>query len=674
MALDGQWHGKQYYFGLHYDLHASAKDTQLGLHCSPRELVPMLKLANPDFIQTDCKGHPGWTSWFSKTPDASVPPKLKKDALKGWCEAVRKLGLPLHCHYSGVWDAAAGQKHPEWTIVGPDGKRGRKKPYPGQIAPPCELMCPRSDYATKLMIPQMLELIDHYGVDGFWIDGELWAAEPCYCSKCRKAFTEKTGIKNPPKTDDDANWQAWREFTLESFYEHVKRYCDAVHGHKPGVLICSNWLQTFKNPGEPWVPTDWISGDNVWVYGLDGSRCEARFLSTRNKPWDIMLWGFYCSHGMGVPDSPWTTKPPQMLMQEAAVLLAFGGNVQVYTTQQGLRDGRLPEWKMRRLGQVSRFVHKRRSVCQGTETVPQIAVLHSEHHIRKTIKGRNLMWTVDAAPVQGATFSLLENHYGVDVMDEWALLGRLGEFPCVVAPEAHEMSDQMVAALKDYVRAGGKLIVSGAESFARFGSAFLGVTAGKIVEDGQYAIPAGDGGTPLHSKRWRLVKTRSAKALAPIGKPTLMKDHLLAHPAATINKVGKGSVLYIPANVFRAFDRMRHPLLRQFVGEMTRKLTGTMEIEVDAPLCIDVTLRRKGDKTIVHLVNRASGIPNQPNNGGIDEIPPVGPIKITIKTSSQPTKVALAFEKRQPLTWKHSAGKLTITVPSVHIHEAVVVQ
>lgn len=79
----------------------------------------------------------------------------------------------------------------------------------------------------------------------------------------------------------------------------VTRYCAAVPAHKPGVLVCSNWLQTFRNLGEPKVPTDWISGDNAWVWGLDGSRCEARFLSTRGKHWDIMLWTFYCSHGMG---------------------------------------------------------------------------------------------------------------------------------------------------------------------------------------------------------------------------------------------------------------------------------------------------------------------------------------------------------------------------------------
>jgi hypothetical protein len=51
------WHGPKHYFGLPYDLHATEKDTQLGLRCGPKELVPMLRLMDADFVQTDCKGH-----------------------------------------------------------------------------------------------------------------------------------------------------------------------------------------------------------------------------------------------------------------------------------------------------------------------------------------------------------------------------------------------------------------------------------------------------------------------------------------------------------------------------------------------------------------------------------------------------------------------------------------
>ena len=667
------WHGSKYYFGLHYDLHAGAKDTQLGLHCSPKELVPMLRLMRPDFVQTDCKGHPGYTSWFSKVKHASVPPQLKKDALAQWRAATRQLGLPLHCHYSGIWDKAAGAKHPDWCAI--KGKGSKATPGVGQNAgaPAGEEMCPRSPYLDELMIPQMIELIDRYEVDGFWIDGDLWATEPCYCPRCRAAFTKATGIKTPPQSLDDPHWPLWWNFTRESFEAYVTRYCDAVHAHKPGVLVCSNWLQTFHHPGEPTVPTDWISGDNTWVNGLDDSRCEARFLSTRGKHWDIMLWNFYCSHGMGLPESPWTAKPAQMLMQEAAVLLSFGGAVQLYEAETGLRDGRLAPWRMRRLAEVGRFVKKRRALCQGSESIPQIAVLHSEVHLRQTARTRNLMRGTDLQPVAGALYALLENHYGVDVLDEWALMPRLAEFPAVFVPERHALSDEMVRALKTYVREGGRLILTGAEVFERFGSEFLGVSAGKVERDATYHIPAADGGTALFSQSWRLVKPRNAQALGWLGRTSLTDAELLPHPAATLNRVGRGAVAYIPTDVCRDFNHNRYPMIRAFIGEVTRQTVGALPITVKAPLCVDVALRRQGPRTIIHLVNRSSGIPNQPNNGAIDEIPAVGPITITLKTLQAPVSVTAAWEGSAP-TWKHRANTLTVTLPSVHIHEAVVIQ
>ncbi|OPZ27677.1 MAG: hypothetical protein BWZ02_01561 [Lentisphaerae bacterium ADurb.BinA184] len=88
----GRWHGKRRYFGLHYDLHAGEKDTELGARCGEADLGPMLELMGPDFVQTDCKGHPGYTSWFSQVPEASVSPGVVKDALLQWRAAV---ALPL---------------------------------------------------------------------------------------------------------------------------------------------------------------------------------------------------------------------------------------------------------------------------------------------------------------------------------------------------------------------------------------------------------------------------------------------------------------------------------------------------------------------------------------------------------------------------------------------------
>ena len=257
---------------------------------------------------------------------------------------------------------------------------------------------------------------------------------PCYCQRCRKAFRETTGIAQPPAEPSDPHWAAWWNFTRESVEQYIAHYCEVIHRHKPGVLICSNAWQTFRHPGEPKVPTDWLSEDNQAVWGLDACRCESRFLSTRGKPWDLMMWDFYSPHDR--PEkSDTAAKPVEMMQQEAAIIVAFGGNVQVCQNPFDRRPHRkLIPWQMERIGQVAKFVHSRRELCQGTDTIPQVAVLHSEHQLRATPRGENLIFHTDVAPVEGAVYAMLECHYGVDILDEWAILPRLARFPVVIAP------------------------------------------------------------------------------------------------------------------------------------------------------------------------------------------------------------------------------------------------
>ena len=673
MKARGRWHGKRCYFGFHHDLHLDERDRGAGTRCTPKELAPMLRLTGADWVQTDSKGHPGYTSWFSQIPGASVAPGLVKDALQQWRAATRELGLPLHAHYSGLWDTAAALKHPEWCVVLADGSAGTAG-FMGIEHPTSGRRCPRGPYLDELMIPQLLEMIDRYDIDGFWVDGDIWAALPCYCPRCREAFTAATGIAEPPTEPSDAHWPAWWNFTRESFEAYVTRYTEAVHQHKPGVLVCSNSLQTLHDPGEPRVPTDWISLDNVPVWGLDTTRCEARFISTRGKPWDIMMWAFYFSRG-GLGEAEWAPamKPVQMLQQEAAVIVACGGNVQTCENPFGLRTGQLVPWRMKRIGELARFVKRRRALCQDTETLPQIVVLHSEHHLRALPTTDNLKYGVDVTPVQGAVFSLLECQYGVDIMDEWALLPRLAEFPVVVAPEQDRMSDEMVAALKAYVQAGGKLLVTGARSWERFGAEFLGVSRGKVVEEAIYHVPAADGTVPIFSAAWRLVKPTTAKVLGWLGKTPLPDEQLLPHPAATIHRVGKGAAVYVPGSVFGDYASNRYPLTRDFVGAILRALAGRLDVEVQAPACVDVILRRKGARTLVHLINRNSGLPSLPHSAVVDEIAPVGPVTVKVRRPDAPKTVKLAFEQAS-LEWKYVKGTLTVKVPSVEIHAAVVVE
>ncbi|MCL4545148.1 MAG: hypothetical protein M1118_11225 [Chloroflexi bacterium] len=61
-SREQNWH-ERVFFGLHYDLHANAKDTELGRDVTPDLLRRAWQQIQPDWIQCNCKGHPGYTSW-----------------------------------------------------------------------------------------------------------------------------------------------------------------------------------------------------------------------------------------------------------------------------------------------------------------------------------------------------------------------------------------------------------------------------------------------------------------------------------------------------------------------------------------------------------------------------------------------------------------------------------
>ncbi|MEQ8673593.1 MAG: alpha-L-fucosidase [Aggregatilineales bacterium] len=669
-----QWHSDDRYFGLHYDLHAGLGDSVLGKNVDSDTLMPMFELMNPEWVQTDCKGHGGYTSWFSQVPEASVSPGIVNDALLGWRKATSALNLPLHCHYSGIRDGAAAQKHPEWCMVDRDNQPLDPQ-YTGDEAWPAnDIMSPHGDYLYKLMLPQLIELIDRYQVDGFWIDGEIWAVHADYGEKSKAKFIEETGHQSVPTDPDHPNWHRWMQFNRDSFARYVQIYCDAVHNHKQGVLVCSNWLHTFRHPGKPDIGTDWISGDNAWVWSIDGSRCEARFISTRGKRWDIMLWSFYKLGGTPRDEMiPWTMKPVQMLQQEAAITLAFGGAVQIYENGGYVRDGRIPLWRMKRLGEVGKFVKQRQSICQHTETIPQVAILHSETHYYAGATEPFPFFNNNSSPVEAATCALLENHYAVDIMDEWALLPRLSNFPLVVAPERNNMSQTMVNALKDYVVGGGCLLVTGSDAYERFGADFLGAASVAVENESVYHVAVEDGAVPIASAKWRLLEPTTGLPYGQLGTTSALDDYLIDYPAAVINAFGKGRVIFIPCDIFTWFHQVRYPMVRQFIGELLDHGLGKLQFRLFAPTGIDMVLRQKDQSIIIHLINLTSGLPNNPHAGAIDEIPCLTHIEIEVDLEDLPKHVKSAFDS-VPIEWRYHNKLLQITLDHLHIHQAIVIE
>jgi len=143
------------FFGVHFDLHAIEDITDAGktLTTEMTEMIDtFLTKVRPDFIQIDCKGHPGISSYPTKV--GYHVKGFEKDPLRVWRNATEKNKVALFMHYSGVWDGKACTEHPDWAIIKANGDRSTQK---------TSFFSP---YLDELMIPQLKELSSDYHVDG----------------------------------------------------------------------------------------------------------------------------------------------------------------------------------------------------------------------------------------------------------------------------------------------------------------------------------------------------------------------------------------------------------------------------------------------------------------------------------------------------------------------------
>jgi len=177
------------FFGVHFDLHASEDITDAGKSLTHAMIDTFLSRVRPDFVQIDCKGHPGISSYPTK-----VGYHLKgfdKDPLQLWREVTEKNHVALFMHFSGIIDRKVVQEHPDWAIIQSDGEQSKSN------------VSFFSPYLDTQMIPQLKELSRDYHVDGAWIDGECWALQPDYGKASLERFTRETGLTEIPRSAAD---------------------------------------------------------------------------------------------------------------------------------------------------------------------------------------------------------------------------------------------------------------------------------------------------------------------------------------------------------------------------------------------------------------------------------------------------------------------------------------
>jgi len=635
------------FFGIHFDFHAGKDCNEIGKNVTEESILIILDKVKPDFIQVDCKGHPGLSSYPTKTGNQA--PGFTTDPLKIWRGATTKRNVALYMHYSGVFDEKAVTDDSLLARVNPDGLRDKT------------MTSVFSSYVDKIMIPQFKELCDDYSVDGVWVDGDCWATAIDYGEKSAADFMKESGLNYMPKSWSDKGYHELREFSRKAYKNYVKRYVDAMHKHNSSFQIASNWSFSSFMPEPVDIDVDFLSGDYNYVCSFNSARWEGRCLQNQGKPWDLMSWGFVPKHGTH------RYKSAIQLMQEAAGVISLGGGFQAYLTQN--RDGSVLPWKIEPMIEVGKFVRERQKYCQYSEPIPQIALYFSKEDFYRRIPKLYGGWEWGDY-IKGLLFALLDNQKPVQVMSEHHLSGNYSKYPLIVLPEMLYIEEREKRDLLDYAKSGGNLLITGINSAVLFKQELDFEIAADTLETKGFFLEYENEFSTITGPYKKVVLPANATGMGWLYSANMPRNP--KYPAGMIMPYGKGKIGFIFTDIGLHYFNGSSSKLRDYLNAFLGKLFPDPVVEVQGSHHIDVTLNKIGNKKIVNLVN-TGGHHNSSVVDVYDEVPSLHNINVRIKCDSKPKKVTLVpGDKKVYFTYKN--GKASVLIPELKIHSLLVVE
>jgi hypothetical protein len=635
------------FWGLHFDRHAVLTDSHLGKTLTEAMLDSLLKKARPDFIQVDCKGHAGVSSYPTRVGQQAA--SYDKDPLALIRKVTDAHHVALYVHYSGVQDHQYVKLHPSQARFTAEGKSDEKN---------ASLW---GRYVDDLLIPQMKELIDKYHIDGAWIDGECWSVEPDYQPSALNEFKKRTGIAEIPRPNG-AHYKDFVEFNRRKFIDYLDHYTRVLHAYHPEFQICSNWAYSSMMPEPITVGLDFLSGDFDPKNSLNTAGWQARCLSGQGKPWDLMAWSFTVDwSGKNAARNP---KTALQLCQEGAEVLAMGGGFQVYFKQNV--DISMQPSSFDIMRDIADFVLPRRAFCHKAVPLPQIALFYSTAGWKYRT---NAVYSSSGTEgIQGILSALLDGQHAVEVLKSYQLAERLDQYRVLVIPEWEDIEPEMLGMIKNYVSNGGNVIVIGARATRQFDD-IMGIVAADGNEISKSADYLGyDDRLAQLNADFRSVKIPpGAQPFAGMFSTTDLR--FPTGVPAVIKAYGKGKIAAVFADLGQTYRMSTSPVVRDFLSGILSEVFQDPLVTIEGSHKVHVVPAMNDGKLMVNLIN-TSGDHANPNYSGFDEIPSLHDLKVSVKINRKPGAVKLQPEG-VTCDFTYRDGVAFFVVPELKIHTIV---
>ena len=600
--------------------------------------------------------------------------------LEGQLQALHERGMRGIGYYHIFNSEPVAAAHPEWIEREADG------------SPRDYSVCIFSPALEEWVLPSIAELVTNYDLDGMFFD-MTFAYKDCFCQYCQERFAQATGGLPLPKDDADANWPLYIKWKLGA-YDVVRRaISQEIHSHRPEMNVAFNWAYSMR---EPELVPDGVDSLMADIFPDDQSfngSYLSRYWATQGRPFDIMSSAFLQWWG------DWGCKPAVAMQQEAATIIANGGLTWIGYQMNERYD--IDQAVLDELGQTMAFVEERESLLEGAEPVPYVAALRSTS---SNICADKPSFYVDQHSPRGLHRALTESGIPYLWLHEQALLERLDEFKVLILADQRHIPDQLADALNGWVQRGGVLIVTaltgtvsaenrtlgrfrlqdllGLQYVARYDQthAYVKVTDDRLKPGTldmahlaqcpvAFARPIADDVEVLADLHRIYLRSDGQFLLrwSPVGDYS-------GFPAITVRPVGQGKVAYVAADIFYAYSSNNQWNFKHLAANLIRLLAPELPVEIESPAWLEVVHTRQRDlgRQIVHLVNSHGNRPVDRSNVCVEQVLPVRDVTVRLRLPQAPGAVSLE-PQGEKADWTYESGILTVRLPEVRIHTAVVV-
>jgi hypothetical protein len=585
--------------------------------------------------------------------------------------------------------------HPDWIAMTSDGAPRRHWANPNLW-----ITCALGPYNFEFMDRVHREIVSKYRVDGIF--SNRWAPQggDCYCVQCQENFRRATGRELPRTTDPrDPGRRAFLEWRIARLTELWRHWDATVRAVNPEARFIPNGPPDMKTAGElaaiqfadyqarSGLLPPWANGRRAKEYrsvmgrrpigGIFSVGVEERHRwkdSVQSAP-EIQLWA---AEGTANGMRPWVTKFSGVLYDRRWLPVVE----------------RMYRWH---------FEHER--YLRNEEPLARVALLYSE----QTATYHAGVADGDRAGdhVLGMYQALVEGRVPFEMVHEAFLTpDRLDRFKLVILADAAALSDAQCAALRAYVERGGSLLATFASSLFDetgtrrsdfglsdvFGVSFTGRIDGPMRNSylnleadprtgARHPVVDGFGDTSrIINGVFRLDVRPTLAFPSPLtlvpSYPDLPMEDVYPREVRTdtrelyLRELGSARVVYIPWDVDRTFWEVLSPDHGRLLGNAVRwALNEPPVVEVEGAGVLDVTVWRQRASMTVHLVNLTNPMMMK---GPVREVLPVGPqvVRVRLPRERQPGRVRLLTAGIEPEV-RVEAGVLSLTVPSIEVHEVV---